>query len=165
MASKEFFDGIASRLSDNGFAVSRNIELVQCTLRVVGKSTDFEVRYLNILSNYVLVTEMGNVDVGGAEDFSGKCWRYALEDRRFRLPRPLGGGLITVAVIASHDFNEEIKEWARSRPLQLHLAGAESIMLVSLNNQETFFRKEPPLVLGRAFNRDIGKIAKLIATR
>jgi len=60
---------------------------------------------------FVLVAKVSNVDVNMVQDYSVRTTKYALDNPHTGLPRGLGRGVLSIPVLVSEDFDDEVNRW------------------------------------------------------
>jgi len=63
------------------------------------------------MTRFVLVAKVSNVDASMVQDYSARTTKYALDKPHTGLPRGFGRGVLSIPVLVSEDFDDEVKRW------------------------------------------------------
>lgn len=147
-----FLDGFAARLSSRGFSVMRGIAWGSFRFDVAAEASKFEVSKFGKMTRYVIASAFGSADQKTVTDFSATATSFALENRASVLPRGFGGSLLSVPVVVSEDFPEELKQWVTENLAKKHFAAFEFPVLLSIKNREIHYCVKTP-IWGAAYYR------------
>jgi len=136
---------LEQRLRTNGFEIKRKISLPPYQLDLLAAKSSWELSKFGKMTRIVLVTSMDKVNTETVRDFSSASTKYALDNRESLLPRGLGGSLLSVPVIVSEDFEEEVKKWMENTLAEKHWAAFEFPVIISLKDKKIYYCKKTPI--------------------
>ncbi len=113
--------------------------------------------FANNMTRIVLASAMDNVDIQTVKDYSEKCAEYSVDEAATRGKAGLQGGVLTVSVVVSDDFSDEMKRWVQNESQITQFAAIGYPILLSVARHEAYTPKTPAL-LGRAFFGEAKKI-------
>jgi len=155
-----YFDGLSRRLSADGFATRRAVGLDPYQLDIVAAKSAFEISKFGKMTRFILGASMeSTINASTIQDFSSRSTRYALDNRNSLLPRGFGGSMLSVPVIVSEDFSEDLKEWISHTLAEEHWAAFEFPVLVSINTHQIHYCKKTP-IWGAAYYRGFKKFVE-----
>jgi hypothetical protein len=155
----EFFDELAQRLGGEGFSVTRNVATSGYSLDVIAIRSAFELSKFGKMTRFIIAAAVNPVDAKTVQDYSSKSTKYALDNRDSLLPRGFGGSLLSVPVIVSDDFTDELKKWMTETLTEKHWAAFELPVLVSPKARQIFYCKKTP-VWGAAYYKGFHKFVE-----
>jgi hypothetical protein len=154
-----YLEGLAQRLSNNGFTVKRAMKVGPYQLDVVAVKSAWEFWKFGRMTRFVLASGLEAVDFKTVQDFSSRSTKFALDNRDPLPPRGLGGSLLSVPVIVSDDFDESLKAWIRKTLAAKHWAAFEFPVLISLKLRQLYYCMKTPN-WGRAYYRGFRKFVE-----
>ena len=86
------------------------------------------------------------------QDYSARTTKYALDNPHTGLPRGLGRGVLSIPVLVSEDFDDEVKKWITETLAPKHWAAFEFPVLISTRLRQLYYCKKTP-VWGAAYYR------------
>ena len=95
------------------------------------------------MTRFVLVAKVSNVDVNMVQDYSVRTTKYALDNPHTGLPRGLGRGVLSIPVLVSEDFDDEVKRWITETLAPKHWAAFEFPVLISTRLRQVYTAKRP----------------------
>jgi hypothetical protein len=147
-----FLSGFAAGLAQRGFSVRRGIEWRSYKFDLVAAASRYEISKFGKMTRFIIASAMESTNPGIVKDFSAHATEFALKNRGSRLPRGLGGSLLSIPVVVSEDFSEELKGWITRSHADMHWAAFEFPVLLSTKNREIFYCKRTPM-WGAAYYR------------
>lgn len=154
-----FFEGLAQRLTADGFAVKRATRLDPYQLDVMAAKSAWEIGKFGQMTRFVLASGMEAVDAKTVQDFSSRSTKFALDNPGLLLPRGFGGSLLSVPVIVSDDFDEGLKKWISETLAEKHWPAFEFSVLISLKDRQIHYCKKTP-IWGAAYYRGFRKFVE-----
>jgi len=148
----ELLDNLSKRLASNGFEIQRDVDLQPYHLDLVAVRSKFELSKFGKMTRFMLVAKVSNVDASTVQDYSARTTKYALDNPRTGLPRGLGGGVLSIPVLVSEDFDDEVKRWITETLAPKHFAAFEFPVLISTRLRQVYYCKKTP-VWGAAYYR------------
>src|SRR5438128_5287773 len=107
----ELLDNLSKTLASNGFVIQRNVDLQPYHLDLVAVRSRFELSKFGKMTRFVLVAKVSNVDARMVQDYSSRATKYALDNPHTGLPGGLGRSVLSIPVLVSEDFGDEVKRW------------------------------------------------------
>ena len=147
------------KLAGKGFEIKRDILISPYQVDLIALKTSLEVSKFGKMTRTITVTSLENVDIGTIQSFSMASTKYALDNRGSLLPRGLGGGLLSIPVIVSDDFDIDIKLWMEKTLAEKHWAAFEFPVLISLKDRKIYYCKKTP-IWGAAYYRGFRKFVE-----
>ena len=144
----ELLDNLSKRLASNGFEIQRDVDLQPYHLDLVAVRSRFELSKFGKMTRFVLVAKVSNVDASMVQDYSSRTTKYALDNPHTGLPRGLGRGVLSIPVLVSEDFDDEVKRWITETLAPKHWATFEFPVLISTRLRQVYYCKKTPC-LGR----------------
>ncbi len=142
---EKYLSLLQGRFSKEGFQTTKEISIEPYRLDLVAAKSSWELSKFGKMTRAVLVTKSQVQEPGSVLDFSSRSTRYALDNRDSLLPRGLGGSLLAVPVLASEEFDEELKRWIQQTLAKKHWAAFEFPVLVALGEQRMYYCRKTPL--------------------
>ena len=155
----EFFDQLAQRLGGEGFSVTRNVATSDYNFDMIAVRSAFELSKFGEMTRFIIAAAMNSVDAKTVQDYSSKSTKYALDNRNSLLPRGFGGSLLSVPVIVSDNFTDELKNWMTETLAEKHWSAFEFPVLISPKTRQIFYCKKTPL-LGAVYYKGFRKFVE-----
>ncbi len=157
MDYQQYVDFFKSRCSETGFAITEGVQIGDAVCDVVAHKEGFELtKGGNAVYSYFLVRRQ-SLSIEEFTELSAACHRYALENRRNRLPLGFFNSVFTYPFFCCEVVSEETARFAEQhRPG--HWSAQEFPTVVNLNTGEVHnFQKTP--IWGAAYARRSREIA------
>ena len=151
-----FLEKLEQRFRTDGFEIKRKISLPPYQLDLLAAKSSWELSKFGKMTRFILVTSMDEVNTETLKDFSSVSTKYALDNRGSLLPRGLGGSLLSVPVIVSEDFEEELKKWVENTLVEKHWAAFEFPVIIPLKDRKIYYCKKTP-IWGAAYYKGFRK--------
>jgi len=155
----EFFDQLAQRLGGEGFSVTRNVATSDYSFDVIAVRSAFELSKFGKMTRFIIAAAVNPVDAKTVQDYSSKSTKYALDNRDSLLPLGFGGSLLSVPVIVSDDFTDELKKWITETVAEKHWSAFEFPVLISPKAHQIYCCKKTP-VWGAAYYKGFRKFVE-----
>jgi hypothetical protein len=146
----EFFDDLAQRLGGNGFSVTRNVAPSDHRFDMIAVRSAFKLSKFGKMTTFILAAVVNPADADAVQNYSSKSTKYALDNRDSLLPRGFGGSLLSVPVIVSDDFTDELIQWMTETLAEKHWSAFEFPVLISPKARRIFYCNKTP-VWGAAY--------------
>ena len=148
----ELLDNLSKRLASNGFEIQRDVDLRPYHLDLVAVRSRFELSKFGKMTRFMLVAKVSDVDASMVQDYSSRTTKYALDNPHTGLPRGLGRGVLSIPVLVSEDFDDEVKRLITETLAPKHWAAFEFPVLISTRLRQLYYCKKTP-VWGAAYYR------------
>jgi hypothetical protein len=155
----EFFNQLAQRLGGDGFSITRNVTSNGYNMEVIAVKSAFELLKFGRMTRFIIAAAVNPVDAKTVQDYSSRSTKYALDNRDSLLPRGFGGSLLSVPVIVSNDFTDELKKWITETSAEKHWSAFEFPVLISTEAHQIFYCKRTP-VWGAAYYKGFRKFVE-----
>jgi hypothetical protein len=156
---QKFLNLLEIKLSGKGFDIKKNLIITPYEVDLIALKTSFEASKFSKMTRVFIVVYIENINIGIIQSFSMASTKYALDNRGSLLPRGFGGGLLSIPVIVSDDFNIDIKLWMEKTLAEKHWAAFEFPVLISLKDKKIYYCKKTP-VWGAAYYRGFRKFVE-----
>lgn len=153
---EDYLSLLEGRLSEEGFHTTKGIPIEPYRLDLVAAKSSWELSKFGKMTRAVLVAKSQAQEPGSVLDFSSRSTKYALDNRDSVLPRGFGGSLLSVPVLASEGFDEELKRWSQRTLTKKHWAAFEFPVLVALGEQRIYYCRKTP-IWGAAYYKGFRK--------
>jgi len=121
-------------------------------LDLVAVRSRFELSKFGKMTRFMLVAKVSGVDASMVQDYSARTTKYALDNPHTGLPRGLGRGVLSIPVLVSEDFDDEVKRWITETLAPKHWAAFEFPVLISTSLRQLYYCKKTP-IWGAAYYR------------
>ena len=148
----ELLANLSKRLASNGFVIQRDVDLQPYHLNLVAVRSRFELSKFGKMTRFVLVAKVSNVDANMVQDYSARTTKYALDNPHTGLPGGLGRSVLSIPVLVSEDFDDEVKKSMTETLAPKHWAAFEFPVLISTHLRQLYYCKKTP-VWGAAYYR------------
>ena len=142
----DYFDQISQKLAGEGYIIGRDVASEGYHYNVVAVKSAVEASKFGVKDRFFTISTLDNVDVFRLTKYSSQSTRFALANRRSTLPLGFGAGLLSIPVLVSDDFSEELKAWVVKHHMKKHLAALEFPVLVSPKEKRIYYCKKTPIV-------------------
>ena len=140
------------RLSQDGFAISYNVELAGQKYQAVAHRSRFELTKFGNSETFFVFGELERPDVGAVRGFSSQAFHYAKLAKTFSLPCGLFEAIACFAVCSAKTLDEGTAENVRSTAPTKHWAAFEIPVLYDSGNDKLLYFEKTPL-WGAAYYR------------
>ncbi len=151
-----YFDQLSQKLSREGYSIGKDVASDEYHFDVVASRSAVEVTKFGKMARFIIISTLENVDTIKFQDYSSHATKYALENRNSALPRGFGGSLLSIPVLVSDDFSEDLKMWTEKHLMEKHWSAFEFPVLVSPKAKRIYYCRKTP-VWGWAYYRGFRK--------
>jgi hypothetical protein len=153
----EYLDQLSQKLAGEGFSIGKGVTADKYRFDIVAARSAVEVLKFGKMTRFIIASTLDNADSAALQDYSSQATKYALENRNSILPRGFGGSLLSIPVLVSDDFGEDLKMWAVEHLMEKHWSAFEFPVLVSPGTRRIYYCKKTPL-LGAAYYKGDGML-------
>src|SRR3990172_7314581 len=144
MDYRDYVDFFKSRCGELGCAVMERVQIDDMAFDVVAHKEGFELSKLGNAAHFYFLGRRQRISTEEFRRLSGACYRYALDNRRNKLPRGLFNGIFAFPFLCVESVDAQTAEFAQDyRPS--HWSSLEFPTLVDLTGDKTHYYRKTPL--------------------
>jgi hypothetical protein len=148
----EYVHQLSQKLERQNFSVAYDGTAGDFHFDLVATKSEWELSKFGKMTRLIIVSTKNAIDKKAVQEYSSHATKYALEKGSSRPPRGMGGSVLSVPVIVSDDFPEDLKLWITESLMEKHWAAFEFPVLVSSTVRRIYYCKKTP-VWGAAYYR------------
>jgi hypothetical protein len=161
--TQEFLSLVERNLRNEGFEVSKDIQVDHILLQFEGRKKGFRLREATNITTLVAVVKVEeNISLDDAVMVSSILMRHAFARAKSLLPRPLGGAVFAVNLMVSEVFDATLLDAAQRTNTKKHWASMEFPVLYSVKTKAICFFKQT--YLGIIYRKELETLAQRLVS-